>query len=136
MTRRAKIITILGIIVGVGVVGAGAVYATQSYLARDRASTGCSARTAAVHTVRIENGAVSPETTYAHRCDTLTITNTDTAERLLAFGVHSHHASYDNTVEKTVGQGESMTVTLVTAGTFVFHDHFDDGVRGHFIVTE
>lgn len=134
-TKVLITVAVVGCLVAtiIGVMATARVYMRQS----DKVAPDCSRqKPGLVHTVRIEHGIVTPEMTRAHRCDTLTILNADATERRLAFGVHSHHTAYGNMAEKTVGQNGSLTVTLVTPGTFIFHDHFDDDVQGHFVVTE
>jgi len=88
------------------------------------------------HKVIIQNNKVIPSNTVAPLCDTLTITNFDDKERLMAFGPHEHHVAYDGTLEKIVTQGQSLSVTLVQAGNFQFHDHYHDEVHGTFTVTK
>lgn len=86
------------------------------------------------HTVIINNSAVIPVNTSAKLCDTLTIKNTDSQVRLMAFGEHDHHEPYDGVTERVLDQNQSFTVTLNQAGTFKFHDHLDDSAQGTFIV--
>jgi hypothetical protein len=88
------------------------------------------------HRVIIENNTVVPTTTKAHRCDTLIITNLDNKQRLMAFGPHDHHISYDGISEQLLGQNESLTVHLIRTGSFTYHDHEDEAVRGSFVVTD
>jgi len=87
-----------------------------------------------VHYVVFENNKVTPEHTAAKLCDTLTITNKDPRLRLAAFGPHEHHISYDGVSEKVLNQGQNLTVTLIKAGNFTFHDHINDALRGSFTV--
>jgi uncharacterized membrane protein YukC len=54
----------------------------------------------------------------------------------VAFGLHEHHVPYDGTTEKILIQGQSLTVTLVQAGNFRFHDHWHDQIQGTFTVTK
>lgn len=87
------------------------------------------------HVVTIKNDKVSPLHTTAPRCDTLTITNLDNETRLMAFGKHEDHQSYDGVGEKLLNQGQSLQITLVKTGNFKFHDHTHDEVQGTFTVT-
>jgi len=96
----------------------------------------CSSVMQPVHQVVIKDGKVSPGSTSALECDTLVITNEDSRIRLMAFGPHEHHISYDGVSERALGQGQSLTVKLVRAGTFTFHDHSDETVRGSFTVSK
>jgi uncharacterized protein (DUF1501 family) len=86
------------------------------------------------YTVHIENGQAVPAVTRAKKCDILSITNDDPQVRLLAFGKHDDHISYDGVSERQLSQGQSLTVTLVKIGTYTFHDHIDDRAQGTFIV--
>jgi hypothetical protein len=88
------------------------------------------------HIVTIEDEKVTPEHTSAKLCDTLIIVNKDAKDRLMAFGQHDHHVSYDGTSEKFLRQGQSFTVTLITPGDYKFHDHEDDDVGGTFSVQD
>jgi hypothetical protein len=88
----------------------------------------------AAHKVVIQNGQVAPAQTDARKCDTLTIVNLDEQNRLLAFGRHEAHISYDGISEKNVSRGQNLTVTLIRTGDYLFHDHLDDSVHGTFTV--
>lgn len=87
------------------------------------------------HKVTIENNIISPLHTAASKCDTLTITNLDNTRRDIAFGVHNDHISYDGISEQTLIKDQSLIVTLIQTGDFIFHDHIHDEVRGTFSVT-
>ena len=89
-----------------------------------------------VHTVIVKNGIVSPAHTVAKQCDTLTIINEDDRIRLMAFGPHDNHISYDGISERALGPGQSLTVKLIRVGTFPFHDHEDSNVAGAFTVSD
>jgi hypothetical protein len=84
--------------------------------------------------VIIKNDKVIPANTIAKRCQTLTITNHDTDQRLIAFGLHEKHVPYDGVTEQFLATGQSLTVTLVQTGSFRFHDHIHDEVQGTFSV--
>ena len=84
--------------------------------------------------VVIENNKVIPQHTYAQRCDVLTVTNKDDKKRKMAFGVHDHHKTYNGKTEDDLTKDESITVELNEVGSFKFHDHFDDDVKGTFTV--
>lgn len=90
----------------------------------------------ATYYVMIAHNTVTPRQTDAHRCDRLTITNFDSQQRLLAFGPHDHHLSYDGVSERLIAEGQSLTISLVKTGTYSFHDHLDDEhVAGSFTVS-
>lgn len=85
------------------------------------------------HTVTIQSDAVSAAHTEARACDTLTIVNNDDT-RLMAFGQHDRHVAYDGIREREVAPGQNLTVTLRQKGTFLFHDHDHEDIRGTFTV--
>jgi hypothetical protein len=87
-----------------------------------------------MHTVHIQHNHVTPLHTQAKLCESLKIVNLDSTERLMAFGLHDHHASYDGVTERLLSKNQSVQVTLNRTGTFEFHDHQDDNVAGEFTV--
>ena len=95
----------------------------------------CESTHKATHTVTIENDIASPGKTDAKLCDTLTIINKDRAPRLIAFGQHDRHITYDGVTEQHLGQGQSLSVTLNQPGSFIFHDHDNEEVGGTFTVS-
>jgi len=134
--RKLKSFTVITIFiiafsVFVGVI----VWGTTSYLNQQYADThqGCMPGQTN-HTVTIQNNVVTPRNTVGSRCETLTITNLDDMQRLIAFGPHEDHVAYDGIKEQDVTKGESLRVTLVQTGTFRFHDHDNDEVQGTFTV--
>ena len=86
------------------------------------------------HVVIIQNNSANPQHTSATLCDTLTITNSDNRERLIAFGPHDDHQPYDGITEKVLDKGQDLTITLNQAGTYHFHDHIGDVAQGDFTV--
>lgn len=84
--------------------------------------------------VAIRDGVVTPAAVMAWRCDRLVITNYDDAKRRLAFGEHDHHVDYDGADGRLLGRDQTMTIVLAESGEFMFHDHFDEAVHGHFTV--
>ena len=101
------------------------------------AANACKSASKPTHyTVTIQGGKVSNNALTAQKCDTLTITNEDSAIREVAFGPHDHHVAYDGIEERIIHQNESVTVTLIKAGTFHWHDHIHDEVEGNFTVTQ
>jgi plastocyanin len=99
------------------------------------ASTACS-HTNASHTATIQNSKITPEHTYAKKCDTLTITNKDNTSRLMAFGEHENHIVYGGVSEQDLSAGQSFTITLDKTGTYLFHDHHQDEVSAEFTVSD
>lgn len=94
----------------------------------------CSGRHAS-RQVEIKANAMVPALTTAKLCDTLTITNHDTADRLVAFGQHYKHVPYDGVAEQLLKPGDGFTITLNKVGVVHFHDHLDDIAQGDFTVT-
>ncbi len=99
-----------------------------------RCDTQAETRAAHVYHVVMQDEKATPQHTLAKLCDKLVITNLDPKERLVAFGPHEHHVSYDGVSERILAQGQSLTITLIQPGTFYFHDHTDDIVNGTFTV--
>lgn len=88
------------------------------------------------HVVMIKNDKANPQHTDGKLCDTLTITNEDNTVRLMAFGQHDEHQPYDGVGERELSKGQSVTVTMSKAGTYEFHDHIGDIVKGSFTVAK
>lgn len=84
--------------------------------------------------VTIQNSEPSAATVRGHLCDTLTFTNKDSVAREIAFGPHEKHVPYDGVAERVLAKNESFTVTLTKTGTYRWHDHLHDEVRGDFTV--
>lgn len=124
---------ILGIVLVIG----STIYLSNKFLAKSSSevpsSSSCQGNSVS-HTVTIKNNHVSPEHTDGTICDTLTITNSDESIRLIAFGQHDNHVSYDGVTQKTLDKNQSLMVTFNQTGTFTFHDHFEDSVQGSFTV--
>ena len=95
----------------------------------------CSGKHAS-HEVEIKDNAMVPAKTTAKLCDTLSFTNEDAANRLVAFGPHDDHVPYDGVTEKLLSTGDSFTITLNQAGNYHFHDHIQDVAQGDFTVTK
>jgi plastocyanin len=140
MKRPSRILMLWALGAGLILAAAGTVYGAMR-LARHQieqtapVSPACAGSHHANHQATIQNDVITPANTMAKLCDTLMITNRDERSRLIAFGVHDHHAPYDGIEERLLGQGESFTITLLEAGTFRFHDHTEDEVQATFVVT-
>ncbi|HSX36422.1 MAG TPA: cupredoxin domain-containing protein [Patescibacteria group bacterium] len=135
-SRTKPVVLIAGVIIfSIAFVG-GVSKVSSDYLdhASSQSNQGCSSHSVN-YKVTIQNDEVSPAHTTAPRCDTLTITNLDDTDRLMAFGLHENHEPYDGVAERLLGPGQSFTVTLVQTGSFRFHDHAHDEVQGTFTVT-
>jgi len=88
------------------------------------------------YVVNIKDDKAVPQHTNAKYCDSLTIVNLDSTQRLMAFGKHEHHIKYDGIEERLLSQNQQLTVTLVQTGNFLFHDHLHDEVQGSFTVSK
>jgi hypothetical protein len=90
--------------------------------------------TGTVHTATIKDEKITPRDIQANTCDVLTIINEDSKSRLMAFGKHDDHISYNGVGERRLAQGQKLSVTLTEKGTYLFHDHFDESVTADFTV--
>ena len=86
------------------------------------------------HIITISGSKVSPIHVQAQRCDTLTFINTDDSKREIAFGIHPEDMSYGGEDKVTINDGHPEIITLNESGDFVFHDHMDPSLTGHFSV--
>lgn len=133
---KARLITLVSIILMVATIPA-AIWITHSASAElGNARARCERVEHAAHRVIIQNDKVLPAHVEAKKCDSLTIVNQDNQQRLIAFGRHDNHISYDGVSEKLLNQGQNLTVTLVRPGTYLFHDHEDPAVAGTFTVED
>jgi hypothetical protein len=136
MSKKAKYI--LSVLVGIVLMAATvplAIWITHTSsagLGNDRAR--CRRDEHAAHRVIIRNDKVSPAHTEAHKCDSLAIVNLDDKQRLMAFGRHEDHISYDGVSERLLSKGQELKVTLISKGTYLFHDHAQAAVQGTFTV--
>lgn len=94
----------------------------------------CELKQQKAHLVAIHNDRFVPAQTNAKLCDTLTITNRDAHRRLIAFGQHDSHISYDGVSERLLGQNESLKVALINPGTYLLHDHANEAIKATFLV--
>ena len=80
--------------------------------------------------VIIKNGDVTPVSTQAHLCDTLTFVNEDADTHTLVFGPKT----YGGEESQTVYKGHPESITLNQTGYFTFQDHRYTSVIGYFTV--
>lgn len=106
------------------------------YLSRTMNTATTCTTPGASHFVYIQGGNASPTTTSGTLCDTLTIVNKDPKLRVIAFGPHDRHITYDGVTEQTLAENQSMTITFDEAGAYTFHDHVDDSSIGVFTVAK
>jgi hypothetical protein len=134
--QKVILITVLGLVLMAATIPA-AIWITHTQSAEvGHARLKCQKGQQVSHKVVIQNDQVEPKNTSGRLCDTLTITNLDSQDRLMAFGRHENHISYDGVSERIVGQGQSLTVTMVKRGNYLFHDHENEAVRGTFTVKD
>lgn len=86
------------------------------------------------HKVVIKDGQVSPALTEARKCDSLTFINEDGQVREMTFGTHPNHGVYGGDSELPVRKGRAKSIILTETGTYMFHDHMNPDVSGHFTV--
>ncbi len=136
MTKHSK--AILWSVVAVGLMVAVvplAIWVTHTQTAQvGNARSRCERGEHQSYKVVIQDDKVAPAHTAAKLCDTLTVINLDSKDRLMAFGKHEAHISYDGISERLLGRGESFKVTLIKSGDYLFHDHDDDTIKGTFSV--
>jgi len=114
-----------------------AIWVTHSATAQNgNRAARCSSTMQPVHKVVIKNDKAVPDHVAALQCDSLEFINEDTSIKLMAFGPHEHHVSYDGVSERALGPGQSFSVKLIQVGTFHFHNHISDGAQGSFTVTK
>lgn len=86
--------------------------------------------------MEVSNQSIDPKYIEANLCDKLTITNKSDKLRLIAFGQHEEHKSYDGISEKPLEKGESFQIELNRSGEFSLHDHLDESFIATFKVNE
>jgi hypothetical protein len=126
-TPFSKTISIFTIIAIVAVVA-------NIYLSNN--SDKCANNTGNEHIVIIKDNIMSPSATTAKLCDKLTIVNEDEVQRIIAFGQHDNHISYDGITEKEISKDQRFSVTLNELGDYLFHDHDQEEVSGTFLVIQ
>jgi plastocyanin len=134
MKSKALLLAAVTVGVIVGVLAPKLVHLAPAASASNNCATHSS--TSQSHTIMIMGGHAEPQTVAANLCDTITITNMDSQAREIAFGPHENHIAYDGILEKVLNANQSLTITLVQAGSFHFHDHLDDSSQGSFTVTK
>lgn len=90
----------------------------------------CQSTMQPVHKVFIRGDKAIPNHVTALQCDSLEFINQDKSIKLIAFGPHEHHISYDGVSEKALAPGQSFSVKLVQTGSLSFHDHISDTAQG------
>lgn len=88
------------------------------------------------HQIMFMDGAVTPTTTNADKCDTLTFINHENKTVIVGFGDHAGHTPYAGVTEYDIPPGRNKTITLSETGNFTFHNHLDVETNGSFTVRE
>ena len=136
MLKNKPLAVVGTVLVGGVVVILGMIMFIGPLFEKDKSSSTACNHTNASHTAIIQNSKITPEHTFAKKCDTLTIINNDKVTRLMAFGEHENHIVYSGVSERNLSAGQSFTITLDKTGTYLFHDHHEDEVSAEFTVTD
>lgn len=131
---RIGLLVIICLTLAGGIVYGSAKLSTKLTEKHYNPESGCDETKATIHTAVIENDYITPASITAKRCDKLTIINKDDKIRIIAFGMHNQHVAYDGVTERPLLQGKSFTITLDTAGNYLFHDHRQEEVKATFTV--
>lgn len=86
------------------------------------------------HKVYIKTGLVTPKETVAHLCDTITFIDQSNNDVKIGYGEHDSHSTYGGIKEFSITKIRPQTITLNQAGTFEFHNHYDQDASGSFLV--
>lgn len=98
--------------------------------------TGACNKVGTRYRVTINNGKVTPTSTAAQLCDTLTFINEDNNSYSIVFGPHAAHKTYGGETGVSVRKGNSKTITLNQTGMHLFHDETNQAINGSFTVGE
>lgn len=82
----------------------------------------------------ISDNKINPPQIYGGFCDQLIVTNKDDKLRVLTFGEHDTHHSYDGVTQKALSKNQSLFVKLNQRGHFILHDHIEETVSTEFYV--
>jgi plastocyanin len=137
MKRKDILILLAVLILIIGVVSS-TVYFSNKYikgLNNKQKTSGCEAQSSTKYNLDIKNNVFTQDKVTAKLCDSITITNYDDRSRLIAFGDHDEHKTYNGIEEETLTQNQSFTITLDETGEFTIHDHNQDSVEATFRVT-
>lgn len=126
---------IIALFVGTIMVVSGIYVLASNLLKKDKSGDADCSKIGQTHLVNIKNSLANPDHIDAKLCDKLTITNQDYRVHEMAFGQHDDHVPYDGVTEEVLAKDQSLTVTLIQAGNFEFHDHIGDVAAGDFTVT-
>lgn len=136
LNKRLKAVLLgCGVLVAMVAVVLAAIWLTHTQTAElGNAEARCQNVHQQAYTVNFEQDRPVPAQVTANRCDTITFANKDPIPRLIAFGPHEHHVSYDGVSERLLNQNQQFTITLIATGTYYFHDHIHDEAHGSFTV--
>jgi cytochrome o ubiquinol oxidase operon protein cyoD len=86
------------------------------------------------HVVEIKNNQFSPKHLNASKCDTLTLRNEDSVNRMMDFGVPPQNIPYAGQRELSLPKNYNQTIILSKTGTYQFYDSLHPTVTGSFSV--
>ena len=132
--KKAYGLAILGGILAVGVIIFLAVQQFAGNQLREASADNPCGEPGNLHVVTISDDTFQPDYVSAKRCDQMTIQNTDSQLRKIAFGKHNKHQPYNGITEKLLHKGEGLTITLDQTGSYTLHDHLNEKVKGNFTV--
>jgi cytochrome o ubiquinol oxidase operon protein cyoD len=98
--------------------------------------TGACADIGINHQVVMLKGQVTPLRTEARLCDSFTFINQDDTVRSITFGSYALQEVYGGETRLMVRKGHPKTITLNQLGSHLFHDQFQPGAVGYFVVTK
>jgi len=96
----------------------------------DGKKTGACAAVGTNYKVTIQDGKISPTTTRAQLCDTLTFINEDSGAHKITFGQQQSYAGQEVSVNKSYPK----TITLNQPGIYLFQDSVSPTTAGNFTV--
>lgn len=80
--------------------------------------------------VAIKEDKFVPDTINAIRCSRLTLVNRDAKIHEIAFGEHDKHIPYGDFLEESLLPNERTSIKLTMTGTYKFHDHLHEEIKG------
>lgn len=86
------------------------------------------------YTVFIEKKRFKPAKVKAKRCNKLIFANKDSKLHSVVFGTHDNHVPYGDFVQEYLLPKERVSLKLFQAGTYLFHDHLHEEIKGQIIV--
>lgn len=109
---------------------AGVVYQQKIY---EKKECGVSKK---AHTVTIEKDRFKPTEIRVKRCDTLTFLNADDKLHSAVFGTHDNHVPYGDFAQEYLLPKERISLRLFQSGSYLFHDHLHEEIKGRIIIAD